>query len=156
MSCRSGMLNAIKAGAGGGAAAGSKGLDHSRKSILARGCDPVMAQKSMEFLPKMLNHVKITAVTDDEDFVKLIEGEHKFTVVFFAPGACRYDAARQPIPGGNDRTRGWSLENYREFVKEHQGQTISIVETQEESQIIPLLAQALANANEDEDAVHEL
>ena len=80
-------------------------------------------------------------------FVKLIEGKHRFTVVFFAPGACRYDAARQPIPGGNDRTKGWSLEKYREFVKEHQGDTISIVETLEESQIIPLLAQVLADAD---------
>jgi hypothetical protein len=140
------MLNAIKSGAGAGAV-GSKCFDHSRKSILARGCDPVMAAKSMEFLPKMLNNVQITAVTDDEDFLKLIEGEHRFTAVFFAPGACRYDAARQPIPGGNDRTKGWSLEKYREFVKEHQGETISIIETQEESQIIPLLAQALADAD---------
>lgn len=143
MSSRTGMLNAIKAGSKAGAAA----MDHSNKSILARGCDPVMAAKSMEFLPKMLSGVKITACTDDEEFLRHVESTHKFTAIFFAPGACRYDAAKQPIPGGNMRTQGWSLADYREFIRKHQGESVAIVETQQEAQIVPLLADMLAEAD---------
>jgi len=76
--------------------------------------------------------------------------------VFFAPGACRFDAAKQPIPGGNKRTAGWGLEQYRSLVREHQGETVVIVETQQEAQIVSLLAQALAAADEKESAELEL
>ena len=144
MSSRTGMLNAIKAGSKAGTAAA---MDHSNKIILARGCDPVMAAKSMEFLPKMLSGVKITACTDDEEFLNLVESTHKFTAIFFAPGACRYDAAKQPIPGGNTRTQGWSLADYREFIRKHQGESVAIVETQEEAQIVPLLVEMLAKVD---------
>jgi hypothetical protein len=133
MSSREKMLSAIKAGSRAGAVAS---MDHSNKSILARGCDPVMAAKSVEFLPKMLSGVKITACTDDEDFLRHVESAHKFTAIFFAPGACRFDAAKQPIPGGNARTQGWSLDDYREFVRKHQGESI-----------VPLLTEMLAQAD---------
>ena len=86
--------------------------DASAKVVLARGCDPVMAERSGKMLPPMLGNVGIVAVTDDDAFFAKL-AERKFDVVLFAPGACRYDAARQPIPGGNAATAGWTLANYR-------------------------------------------
>mmetsp|Transcript_19997 Transcript_19997/g.41629 ORF Transcript_19997/g.41629 Transcript_19997/m.41629 type:complete len:144 (+) Transcript_19997:319-750(+) len=116
--------------------------DASGKSILIRGCDPVMAERAGKMLPPMLGNVKMTSATSDDVFLKLLETE-KFHVVTFAPGACRYDAAKQPIPGGNDTTAGWTLEQYRALVREKQGEAIAIVESTEERQMVPLLRAAL-------------
>ena len=116
--------------------------DASAKVVLARGCDPVMAERSGKMLPPMLGNVGIVAVTDDDAFFAKL-AERKFDVVLFAPGACRYDAARQPIPGGNAATAGWTLANYRAKVKETQGEDAAIVETTEEKNIVPLLRKAL-------------
>ena len=151
---RGNMLNAIKAGAGVAIAGVSAGL-HSGKSILARGCDPVMAAKSTQMLPPLLGGVEVVACTSDDEFVKLLQ-ERKYTAVFFAPGACRFDAAKQPIPGGNKRTAGWDLAQYRGLVRELQGEAVEIVETTQEAQIVSLLAQALAAADEKEIAEAEL
>jgi hypothetical protein len=71
-----------------------------------------------------------------------------WSVVFFAPGACRFSAAKQPIPGGNSRTHGWTLKQYRELVREHQGDRIQIVETPDEGATVGLLNEALERARE--------
>jgi hypothetical protein len=135
---RNGMLNSIKNGA-----TVVNLLDNSKKSILSRGCDPVMAARSLEFMPKMLGNVQMFTSTNDNDFIKLLQ-ERKYTIVFFAPGACRYDASKMPIPGENSVTKGWDLSQYRELVKQHQGDDVVIVETVEESQTISLLSDALS------------
>ena len=109
--------------------------------------------------------------TDDNTFFQKLQ-THKWDVITFAPGACRFSGARQPIPGGNVETRGWSLLEYREkgithnarhsvrtihtrrmrmtsvitrfhTVKELQGAEIAIVETTQEAEMVPLLRQAL-------------
>jgi hypothetical protein len=116
--------------------------DASAKTTIIRGCDPVMAERAGKMLPPMLGNAKVVGVTDDDTFFKLLETE-KFDVVMFAPGACRYDAARQPIPGSNGRSNGWSLEQYRALVREKQGAQVPIVEGTEERQIVPLLREAL-------------
>jgi hypothetical protein len=125
------------ASAGGSCADG----DASSKVILSRGCDPAMAERAGKMLPPMLGNAKIVGVTDDDTFFKLLESE-KFDVVMFAPGACRYDAAKQSIPGGNGRSAGWTLEQYRAVVREKQGE-IEIVEGTEERLIVPKLRAAL-------------
>ena len=116
--------------------------DASSKVILSRGCDPVMAERAGKMLPPMLGNAKIVGVTDDDTFFKLLESE-KFDVVMFAPGACRYDASKQTIPGGNGRSAGWSLEQYRAVVRETQGEQVVIVEGTEERLIVPKLRAAL-------------
>ena len=126
----------------GGEAGAVAGGDASKKVILGRGCDPVMAERSESFLPPMLGGVKIVSATDDDTFIRLLK-ERKFDVVFFAPGACRWDAARRPIPGGNRETHGWGLKKYRELVRELQGPDAVIVESTEEREVVPLLRKAL-------------
>ena len=116
--------------------------DASDKIILARGCDPVMAARSKEFLPPLLGNAQMVATTDDDSFFKALK-ERKWDVVFFAPGACRWSAAKLPIPGGNQATRGWTMEQYRQAVREHQGAGAVIVETTMEPEIVPLLRRAL-------------
>ena len=118
--------------------------DASGKVILMRGCDPAMAQRAGAMLPPLLGNVKILAATDDGDFFKVLDDQGaQVDVVGFAPGACRWDAAKKPIPGGNDATKDWSMKQYREKVREARGEHIPIVETTEESQMVPLLRKAL-------------
>jgi hypothetical protein len=120
----------------------TESIDFSDKSILARGCDPEMALRASEMLPPLLGYPELVSCTDDDDFVAKLKAR-AWSVVFFAPGACRYHAAKMPIPGGRPKTRGWSLKQYRALVREHQGEHIPIVETTEEREIISLLRQAL-------------
>ena len=117
------------------------GDDASAKTILVRGCDPVMAQRAGEMLPPLLGNVNIEAATQDDRFFELLESK-KYDAVFFAPGACRWSAARKPIPGGNAESAGWSLDDYRVKVQQLQPST-KVVETCEEKEIVPLLRQAL-------------
>jgi hypothetical protein len=117
-------------------------IDCSGLSILARGCDPRMALRAAKMLPPLLGHPEIVSCTDDDDFRAKLKAR-RWSVVFFAPGACRYSASRMPIPGGRPHTRGWSLIQYRAFVAEHQGEDVSIVETVDEREIVPLLRHAL-------------
>ena len=131
------MLNEI---ADGGSSCANG--DASSKVVLIRGCDPVMAQRAGTMLPPMLGNAQVSGVTTDDEFFALLQ-EREFDVVFFAPGACRYSAARQPIPGGNSASSGWSLTEYKAKVREHQGDAVTIVETVEEREIVPLLRQAL-------------
>jgi hypothetical protein len=125
----------------GEGACATDGDDASSKTILVRGCDPVMAERAGEMLPPLLGGVTIEAATQDDVFFELLSSK-KYDAVFFAPGACRWSAARKPIPGGNAETAGWSLDDYRIKVSQLQP-SAKIVETCEERDIVPLLRQAL-------------
>lgn len=116
--------------------------DNSGKSILVRGCDPVMAQKAGQMVKPKLGNPKFVVCTDDDDFLAKISSQ-KWDIVFFAPGACRESAAQKPIPGGRAATKGWGLEQYKQLVRDHQGDSVEIVETVLEREIIPLLQAAL-------------
>ncbi len=85
------MLNDVSQGAGGASAPG----DASSKSILARGCDPVMAERLKAILPPLLGGASVRTSTDDDEFITLLQ-ERKYDVIFFAPGACRYSWSFAP------------------------------------------------------------
>ena len=120
--------------------------DNSNKSILARGCDPEMGRRAIELLSPILGNPEMLSVTNDDDFIIELKRK-KWTVIHFAPGACRYDATKSPIPGNRSLTRDWGLAEYRNLVRKYQGEDIKIVETTDESQIIPLLRKALKSVN---------
>ncbi len=117
-------------------------VDCSGLSILARGCDPTMARRATELLPPLLGSPEMVSCTNDDDFRAKLKAR-SWSVVFFAPGACRYSAARAPVPGSRAHTRGWSMVEYRAWVAEHQGKHVPVVETVDEREIIPLLRRAL-------------
>lgn len=119
--------------------------DNSGKSILARGCDPEMGKRSGKVLPPLLGNPKMVSVYNDHDFIEQLKSK-KWSVVFFAPGACRYNQAHLPIPGNIEFTKGWGLEKYRALVYQYQGEQVKIVETMDEQQIIPFLKKALENS----------
>jgi hypothetical protein len=132
--------------AAGGATA-ARG-DASAKLVLGRGCDPVMAQQSTTFLPPLLNGAKIVAFSDDDSFFAHLDAikagsAPRPSVVFFAPGACRWSAARLPIPGGNAASAGWGLEQYHARVREVLGGDVPIVGSDREAEMVPLLRRAL-------------
>ena len=106
--------------------------DNSNKSILARGCDPEMGSRAIELLPPILGNPEMVSVTNDDDFITELQRK-KWSVIHFAPGACRYDATKSPIPGSSSTTEGWGLAEYRNLVRKHQGENIKIVETDEPS-----------------------
>mgnify|MGYP001500477465 FL=1 len=120
--------------------------DNSNKSILARGCDPEMGRRAIELLSPILGNPEMLSVTNDDNFIIELKRK-KWTVIHFAPGACRYDATKSPIPGNRSLTRDWGLAEYRNLVRKYQGEDIKIVETTDESQIIPLLRKALKSIN---------
>jgi hypothetical protein len=122
-------------------------IDFSVKSILARGCDPQMALRASKVMPSLLGGVELVSCTDDDDFIVKLR-ERQWSVIFFAPGACRYNAAHMPIPGGRAHTRGWGLAEYRALVRQHQGEDIQIVETTDEREIVPRLRQALLQSRD--------
>jgi len=115
---------------------------NSTKTIIARGCDPGLSAWAERSLPSVLGDPEYVATTDDVEFFRQLEA-HTWSVVYFAPGACRFSAARQPIPGGNADTRGWTLEEYREAVRAHQGEDVEIVDTPYEQEAAGLLVAAL-------------
>jgi len=119
--------------------------DNSGKNILARGCDPEMGRRSLKVLPPLLGNPEMVSVYNDNDFIEQLKSK-KWSVVFFAPGACRYNEAHLPIPGNIEFTKGWSLEEYRALVYQYQGKEVKIVETMDEQQIIPFLKNALENS----------
>ncbi len=120
--------------------------DNSNKSILARGCDPEMGRRAIELLSPILGNPEMLSVTNDDDFIIELKRK-KWTVIHFAPGACRYDATKSPIPGNRSLTQDWGLAEYRNLVRKYQGEDIKIVETTDEGQIIPLLRKALKSIN---------
>ena len=136
MSSRDQMIADLKSGA-----AADTG-DASNKRVLIRGCDPVMAQRACCFMPALLGNCHLSVCTDDNTFLKFLK-ELKFDVVGFAPGACRWDRAGKPIPGGNVDTQGWSLEKYKEKVRELQGESVVIVGTADEKELVPVFRKAL-------------
>ena len=117
--------------------------DNSNKSILSRGCDPEMGRRAIKLLPPVLGNPEMVSVTNDDDFITELQRK-KWSVIFFAPGACRYDAIKSPIPGSRSQTKGWGLSEYRNLVRKHQGEEINIVETTDERQIVTLLRRALS------------
>lgn len=121
-------------------------LDHSNKRILARGCDPLASQHAAHTLPPLMGNPEYVATTDDADFINKLTGE-TWSVVYFAPGACRFSAAKAPIPGGIKQTLNWTLEQYKTLVQQTQGEEIQIVETQYEQESVSLLIAALAVVN---------
>jgi hypothetical protein len=136
--------DAMMAEVADGAATVKAGIDVSVKRSLARGCDPRMAVRAMKMLSlkPVIGNAELVSVTDDDEFIKKIQSE-TFDVFFFAPGACRYNAAKQPIPGGRVATKGWTLDNYKTLIQQHAGEHVPIVETTEEREIVPLLRKAL-------------
>lgn len=121
--------------------------DHSNKSILARACDPTMSKEAAKSIPPLIGNPEYIPATNDVDFIQQLKSR-QWSVVFFAPGACRLNAARHPIPGGTEDTIGWTLEQYRELVRKYQGNDVQIVESMEELKTIGLLRAALENARE--------
>jgi len=121
--------------------------DNSNKSILARGCDPEMGRRAIELLPPILGNPEMVSVTNDDCFITELQRK-KWSVIHFAPGACRYDVKKSPIPGSSSLTEGWGLAEYRNLVLKYQDEDIKIVETTDERQIIPLLRKALESINE--------
>tara|TARA_R110001606_G_scaffold27353_2_gene87465 strand:- start:334 stop:750 length:417 start_codon:yes stop_codon:yes gene_type:complete len=116
--------------------------DNSNKSILIRGCDPEMGRRAIKLLTPVLGNPEMVATTNDDEFITELL-KKKWSVIHFAPGACRYDSTQSPIPGSLPQTKGWGLTEYKTLVKKYQGQDIKIVETTYESQIAPLLTKAL-------------
>ena len=128
--------------ASGGAAAAARGGDARGRVVLARGCDPRMAAHSQTMLPPLLSGATIIATTDDEAFFRELAAPRRLDAVLLAPGACRWSAARQPIPGGNARTAGWGVDEYTVAVgKVHPG--VPVVATASEAEVVPLLRAAL-------------
>jgi len=125
----------------------ARSTDHSNKSILSRGCVPIMSLEASKSLPPLIGNPEYVPTMNDTDFIQQLESR-QWSVIWFAPGACRYSAARQSIPGGISDTKGWTLEQYRELVRKHQGDKIQIVETQEERLTVGLLKNALEKARE--------
>jgi len=141
-SSQDGMMAEVVNGADDG-----ESMDFSAKAILARGCDPQMALRASKVMPALLGGVEFVSCTNDDDFVEKLR-ERAWSVVFFAPGACRYNAARMPIPGGRAHTMGWGLEEYRALVRQYQGDQVFIVETTDEQEIVPRLRQALLQSKD--------
>jgi len=98
-------------------------------------------------VPPLIGNPEYVLTTDDAEFMEKLLSR-QWSVVFFAPGACRFSAASQPIPGGNTYTQGWTLEQYRELVWKHQGDEVQIVETTDERATVALLREALESALE--------
>ena len=105
--------------------------DNSNKSILARGCDPQLSLRFSKIVPPLIGNATYIPTTDDTDFINKLKSQ-KWSVIYFAPGACRYSAAKMQIPGGNYDTQGWTLEEYKELIYELQGKDIQIVESLQE------------------------
>ena len=139
------MLAEISGGGGGGAGAGSCASQSSSVatgSLLLRGCDPRMAARALPMLVATLGEgVKIVTTTDDDTFFKHLR-ESSWSAIMFAPGACRFSAAGQPIPGQGEDTSGWGLDQYKKLIREQQGEGVKILETTEERNIIPILLEA--------------
>jgi hypothetical protein len=101
-----------------------------------------MAVQSLKMQPQLLGGANLLVATDDDAFLRLLR-ERRVDVVFFAPRARRWDAARRPIPGGTRETQGWGLDRYRAAVRELQGEACVVVGSAEEREVVPMLRKAL-------------
>ena len=142
MNSRNSMLDAVKAGAGDDAV-----QDMTHKHLLLRGCDPVMAERAKGFIPQLLGNVQMTAVTDDDTFMKLLRSDTVFDVIGFAPGAMRWDARKMPIPGSNIETEGWDIACYKKEIRKLRGSSVPVVGTADEHELVPMLRRALMDKN---------
>ncbi|WP_299551632.1 hypothetical protein [Seonamhaeicola sp.] len=120
---------------------------NAKKSILARGCDPYLSLKASKAIPPLIGNPEYVPVTNDIDFLEKLKSR-QWSVVYFAPGACRYSEAKLPIPGSNSSTLGWTLAEYKDLIMELQGNDVKMVETPYESESINFLARALETARE--------
>jgi hypothetical protein len=121
--------------------------DNSNKSILARGCDPHASLEASRAIPPLIGNPEYVPTTNDNELIEQLQSR-AWSVVFFAPGACRFSAANKPIPGSSVQTKGWSLDEYRKLIHSHQGDGIQIVEALDERQTIALLEEALREAQD--------
>ncbi len=122
-------------------------MDNSNKRILARGCDPELSLKFSKAVPPMIGNAEYIPTTDDVDFIEKLKSQ-KWSVIYFAPGACRLNAVKKQLPGGSIDTQGWLLDDYKKLIYELQGSDIQIVESIYEEGAIELLNSALTNAKE--------
>lgn len=122
-------------------------IDNSKKRVLARGCDPVLSERFAQMVPPLIGNAEYIPTTNDVEFFKKLESE-EWSVIYFAPGACRFSAANQRIPGTNEQTKTWTLEEYYAIIHEHQGESIEIVESLYESESLNKLNKALDIARE--------
>ena len=133
---RSCMLEEIATGGQDPAA-----VDGRAKTVLIRGCDPLMADRAGKMLSPLLGHATIISATEDTTFLPLLESR-TFDAILIAPGACRHAAKARPIPGSCAATHGWTLADYRKKI--HTAQPgVPIVDTVEERLIVSLLREAL-------------
>ena len=147
---RAAMLEAVAAGAGAGAPTGARaGAVPSTagrgRVVVARGCDPAMADRAATMLPPLLDGAVVVTATDDDRFLRLLSegGDGRYAAVLLAPGACRWSARNAPIPGANEATRGWGIDRYRAEVAARLGADVPVVATAEERELVPLLRAAL-------------
>ncbi len=104
--------------------------------------DPPYLDIKDAILKPLLGNVQSTVATDDDTFFRLLTSGKQYDAVVFGPGAIRWQAAKQPIPGYNSQTASWNLERYHAEVRKHLGD-VPIVGTPEEFELIPLIKKAL-------------
>lgn len=119
--------------------------DNSNKTILARGCDANLSAQFAKAASPALGNPRYVPTTTDDEFLRLLR-EEKWSVIYFAPGACRFSAAGVTIPGASTETRGWTLDDYRPLIEELQGADVAVVESLYEEESFGLLASALNGA----------
>ncbi len=119
--------------------------DNSNKTILARGCDANLGVQFAKAASPALGNPTYVPTTTDDEFLRLLR-EEKWSVIYFAPGACRFSAAGVAIPGASTETEGWTLDDYRPLIEELQGADVAVVESLYEEESFGLLASALNGA----------
>ena len=85
----------------------------------------------------MKGNPEYVPTTDDVDFIEKLKAR-QWSVIYFAPGACRFSAVKRAIPGSNVQTKSWTLEEYRDLVRELQGDSVKIVESLVEEESLAL------------------
>ena len=118
-------------------------MNNSNKSILARACDPVLSAYGAKMIPPKIGNPEYIYSNSDADFFDKLSSR-KWSVIYFAPGACRFSAAGHNIPGQDQSTLGWTIEDYKKVIYEHQDSDIQIVEALDEGQSLELLKNALS------------
>ncbi|MCT4624503.1 MAG: hypothetical protein N4A46_12855 [Schleiferiaceae bacterium] len=120
-------------------------VDNSKKRILARGCDPQLTQSFGKMISPQIGNPEYVGVSNDVEFLEKLKTE-QWSVIYFAPGACRFSDAKMPIPGGNMDTQGWTLEDYKKVIIEYQSEDIQIAESLYESESLNELVKALTKS----------
>ena len=110
-------------------AQGEAVMDNSGKSILVRGCDPVMAKKQEKWYLHNFGNPKFVACTNMTFLEKI--SDKKWALYFLHQVLVDIMLQKQPMPGGRAATKGWGLDQYEQLVRERQGEDVQIVETVE-------------------------